>query len=166
MNIDLFTKQMIGNWIIQTTNYSSLKDLSINSTYKNKIKWIDIKDYRPYLHSLLPNLKQEYIIQNIKLYLIELADQNFVQYQYYALLLSDKYNNTFLLKFDVKFQLIIKFAIQDCAENYLSMISEINGLTIINKIYFLNTNLKVIKSIIKNHEKYMATSFSSEIRIS
>jgi len=46
------------------------------------------------------------------------------------------------------------------------MVSIRENITITEKIYFLNSNLKVIKTIVKKDKKDIAISFSSEIRIS
>lgn len=166
MDVDIFTHKMTGRWVAQSTNYSLMDNYTLFNTFRNQVTWTYIKNHEKYMNFLLPKLQIEYIIDRIDLYSITFKDNNYSQRKYYVGLLKQKSNQFHLLKFNDKFDVINKFIIQDYSRNYLSLISYINNITVLQKIYFLNNNVKVIKSIAKKYNQYMGTYFSSEIRIS
>jgi len=166
MNYSLFNEQMTGNWIVQSTNYSSKKNSDFIEILTNKVKYTNLINTDFYLKLLSNDLNINYLNKKIEIYCIEFQAKNNEINKQYLLVLNDNNNQTIFLKFNDKFEYLNKFKVQIASKKYLSIVSENKNMKIIEKIYFLNSNLKVIKTIIKKHEKDIAISFSSEIRIS
>lgn len=166
MNHHLFIDNVTGNWIIQSSNYSLLVNNNLSYQYINKVTWTYIQEYDDYINLLLPNISEEDSLSNFKLYTVEYTCNTFKHYKYYVLFLYEQSQLLCLLKFNSQFTLINKFKINFCSECTLHMIAHNNGITIIEKIYYINSNLRVTKVIIQKNGDNIGTTFSSEIRIS
>jgi len=119
-----------------------------------------------YLKLLSHNLDLNSPYKKIEIYCIEYKNKNNLIQKQYLLIFHNKDDQIILFKFNHKFEYLNKFTVSTSSKKYLSIVSKNKNITIIEKIYFLNNNLKVIKTIVKKHEKDIAVSFSSEIRIS
>jgi len=167
MNIKNFSHQMSGLWISQSTNYSLLQNQDkISNTHTNKIKWTDVSNNLESFKWMQNNLKEKYHKNVISLCQVDFSNSQLNHQRYYVLLCQDKFSQIFLVKFNQNLLLINKFKIQVLASNYICLTSKTNTATVIEKIYFLNDKVKLIKSVVKKHNKYVATYFSSEIKIS
>lgn len=166
MNENIFTNQMTGKWITQSTHYSILDNVVNYNTYINYINWTYIPNYENYAQYIFSSLQTKNRIHSIFLYKVKYNQINYGIKTYYVTLLEYKFRKAYILKFDERFNLMNKFKIKNHSNNNLYLISQIDDLTILEKIYFLNTNVKIIKSVIQKNKEYIATSFSSEIRIS
>jgi len=167
MDYNLFTKQMTGDWIAQSTNYYLTNHINQNFyTLNNQIKWTDIKEKEVYLDLIRTILKKEDIVKYISLYKIESIDVNSLSNLSYILLSQKTSKQICLFKFNKRFHLMNQFTLKDYSKNYLCLSSDIRNIRVIEKIYFLNNNVKIIKSIIKKNNQCIGASFSSEIKIS
>ena len=169
MNYNIFTNQMTGKWIAQSTNYYLRQNNNtIPQTFVNQVQWTCLQNYKDYIDILTQSFLITGMKSLISLYYVEFTDSRDFQEAYYIVCLQGSSNQMCLLKFNKKFDFINKFILQDCSKNYFSVFSQINNsdITIIQKIYFLNNNVKMTRSIIKKYNQYIATSFSSAIRIS
>ena len=166
MDHNKFTHQMTGQWITQSTNYP-LSSYSINSSkLMNRMTWINISDQTHHISSIKQSINRINMKDSIYLYKVQFTDAFNVMNNYYVALLYETTGQVCLWKLNNKLEPINQFIIQNYSTYHLSLMSSIGNITILEKIYFLNTNVKIIKSIIKRANKYVATSFSSEIRIS
>lgn len=161
MDSNNFAKQMTGTWITQSTYYSLLNIRGISCNFVNKIDWLYLKNHIKYLKSL-SNKNQK----NIYLYYVQLNNHRKKNTNYYLTLQIDKFNKVSLFKFDTSLRLVNQFFIHEIAENYLCLLAYVNSYEVLQKIYFLNQNVKLIKVTIKRQDCYIGTSFTSEIRIS
>ena len=166
MNVNIFTNQMIGQWISQSTSYSLIYNNASSLTFINNFTWKYIEKEEKKMDLLLPKLRTRYIIDQMYLYAIEFKDNKFYQDKYYVILLNQKSNPSILLKLNNEFKILNKFTIKDYSTKHLSLTSHINQVIVFQQIYFLNNNVKVIKSIAKKNRENIGTYFSSEIRIS
>lgn len=166
MDVDIFTNQMTGQWIAQSTSYSLLHDSNSSKTFINNFTWAYVENNKKYIDLLLPKLKIEDVTDQAHLYTIEFKRNKFHQNKYYVVLLKQNSDSSVLLKLNYEFKIINRFIIQDCSAERLSLISYINQVKVLQQIYFLNKNVKFIKSIVKKHNQNIGTYFSSEIRIS
>lgn len=166
MDSNDFTKQMIGTWITQSTYYSSLNIAETSYNFVNRIKWLYLKNHIKYLKLMSKENEVNLLQKNIYLYHIQLNNNRKKNDDYYLTLKIDSSNRAYLLKFDTSFNLINQFFIQEITENYLSLLAYVDNYEVLQKIYFLNQNVKLIKVTIKKQHYYVGTSFTSEIRIS
>lgn len=166
MNYPFFNEQIAGNWIVQSTNYSSKKNSDFIEILTNQVRYTNLINTNFYLKLLSHNSNLNSSYKKIEIYCIKYKNKNHSVKKQYLLIFHDKYDKIVLFKFNNKFEYLNKFTVSTWSKNYLSIISKKNNITIIEKIYFLNNNLKVIKTIVKKHEKNIAVAFSSEIRIS
>lgn len=166
MDVDIFTNKMTGQWVAQSTSYSLLYNYVSSPTFINNFIWRYVKNDRKYMNTLLPKLQKEYDINQLYLYTIEFKESKYYQNNYYVVFLKQQSDLSILLKVNDKFQIINRFTIKDYSTRHLSLTSNINQTEIFQKIYFLNNNVKVIKSIAKKYNQNIGTCFSSEIRIS
>ncbi len=166
MNYTIFNEQIAGKWIVQSTNYSSKKNSDFIEILINEVKYTNLTNTNFYLKLLSYNLDLNSSNKNIEIYSIEHKNKNHSINKQYLLKFHDKDEKTILFKFNHKFEYLNKFTIKTYSKKYLSIVSKNNHITIVEKIYFLNNNLKVIKTIVKKHDTHIVVSFSSEIRIS
>jgi len=166
MNYAFFNEQITGNWIVQSTNYSSKQNSNFIEILTNQVIYTHLKNTKFYLKLLSHDFNFNFSTKKIEIYSIEYKNKTNSNNRQYLLICYDQNNKTSLLKFNHNFQYLNKFTVKTSSKKYLSIVSKNNNITIIEKIYFLNNNLKVIKTIVKKHEKDIAISFSSEIRIS
>ena len=166
MNSNNFTKQMIGTWITQSTYYLSLNIGETSCDFVNRIKWLYLNNHIKYLKLMFKENEVNPLQKNISLYHIQLNNNRSKSSNYYLTLKVDQSNRAYLLKFDTSFNLINKFLIKEITENYLCLLAYVHNYEVLQKIYFLNQNVKLIKVTIKKQNYYIGTSFTSEIRIS
>ena len=166
MDPNNFTKQMAGYWIAQSTHYSLIKLNTSSCNFVNKIKWLNIKNPAQYLDSLSKKNQMDLLFKYIHLYYIQLNNNIYKNGYYYIMLMINQFNQAYLVKFDSSFKLINKFLIKEITDDYLCVLTSVNKYQVLQKIYFLNQHLKLIKVTIKDQQNYIGTSFTSEIRIS
>lgn len=161
MHDDFLINRLTGRWIVQSTNYS----VSAN-TLINQVECINIKDCSSYFKSTIDNLeKYEKELSGINLYCMQFKDRHDSNSQYYILLIYQASTLKLVMKFNHSFVFLSKFIVQSQSRNCLTIISCDKNIEVIEKIYFLSRNLKIIKSTIQQDNSYIGTSFSSEIRI-
>lgn len=166
MDVDIFTNQMTGQWIAQSTSYSLLNNSNSSQTFINNFTWAYIENNKKYIDLLLPKLQIEYVTDQAYLYTVEFKGNKYHQNKYYVVLLKQNSDSSVLLKLNYKFQIINRFIVKYCSTKSLSLISYIDQVKVFQQIYFLNKNVKIIKSIVKKKDQNIGTYFSSEIRIS
>ena len=166
MESNYFIERMTGEWIIQSTSYALFHMNEASCNFVNKMKWYHLKDNKKYLHMFFKHDQIDLLQQKSQLYSIQLTSNSKNNNNYYIALTTDKLNQSFLLKFDMSFNLINKFFIKKINENYLYLSTYINKFEVLQKIYFLNSNVKLIKVIIKKGSHCIGTFFTSEIRVS
>lgn len=164
MNNVFSAVNLTGQWIVQSANYSLLMHPDYKSLFVNQIQWKYIKKHKPCLKSIKRHLNEEHA-DNISVYSIK-PRYGKMYNAYYVVFIYQGSSIKSLIKLDQNFAFLNQFMIQSQSCNYLTIKSFKNGIFIVEKIYFLNRNLKLIKSTIQKSNKYAGTSFSSEIRIS
>lgn len=167
MDTKNFSLQMSGLWISQSTNYSLLqKQEKVPNTFTNKIKWTIIPSDKECFKWIKANLRKEDCKNLICLHRVNFSNSQSNYRLYYITLFQDKFDQIHLIKFDKSLHFINKFTIQVLNSNYIYLTSTIDKFTLSERIFFLNDKVKLIKSVIKKQKKYVATYFSSEIKIS
>lgn len=166
MDFNNFTKQMTGTWITQSTYYSSLNISETSRNFVNRVEWLYLKNNIEYLKLISKENQVNLLQENLYLYHIKLNNNRKKNGDYYLTLKIDQFNKAYLLKFDTSFNLINQFFIKEITENYLCLLAYVNNYEVLQKIYFLNQNVKLIKVTIKRQHYSIGTSFTSEIRIS
>ena len=156
---------LAGRWIIQSTNYSLLLHCKSRNQFVDQVEWVYVQDSKFYLESIKRYLNKQDELSNISLYRLKsgsgrLHTVHYIACVYIGLKLK------MLIKLDQDLIPLNQFIVQSQSSNCLTIMSRKNTMVIVEKIYFLNRNLKVIKSTIQNPDKYIGTTFSSEIRIS
>ncbi len=165
MNDDFLISQLAGQWIVQSTSYSLLKHADKN-IFINQMRWTRIKDCSPYLKCIAQNLEKQDILTSVYLYYIELKNNNGIDCSHYIALVYERSRPKLVIKFSRDFVFLNKFIVQSQSNNSLTIMSYDNNIKIVERIYFLNRNLKVVKSTIQKYSTCVGTCFSSEIRIS
>lgn len=164
---NIIISKMSGLWVTQSTYYSLIeKNNKESNTLINKVEWTNISCDSHDYNFMISKISKEYIHNLIFLYRIESLNNEYNKNTYYVLFQKKGSKNISVLRFNKNWILINQSVIHESTNNYLCLISDINNLTVVQKIYFLNSNVKVIKSIIKKSHQCIATSFASEIKIS
>jgi hypothetical protein len=113
----------------------------------------------------MDDLNMQYDIKHVDLYRIESKTSQDLCSVHYVILAHEGAKLSSIIKLDQDFVLLNRFTAHYESSNQLIITSSSNNINIVEKIYFLNQNLKVIKSTVKRSNEYIGTSFSSEIRI-
>ena len=166
MESNYFIERMTGEWIIQSSSYALLHMNEASCNFVNKMKWSYLKDNKKHLHIFFKNDQIDLLQKKSQLYFVKLISNSKNNNNYYIALITDRLNQLFLLKFDMSFNVINKFFIKKINENYLYLSTYINEFEVLQKIYFLNSNVKLVKVIIKKGSYCIGTFFTSEIRVS
>lgn len=168
LNSHLFTNQITGEWVTQNTKYSMLEDRIKLKTFINKIKYTHIIDNSLYKKDLQKELDKKLFIEiyDLNLYQVKLQRNYSHSLGYYLALIEQDINHSYLLKLDNNLQVLSIFFIQKFSDDCVLLTAKLNRLILFKRIYFLNNNVKVIKSIVKSNKKYISTTFSSQVRIS
>jgi hypothetical protein len=167
MKDSFFAREITGNWITQSTYYFLINSQNKRlKTITNHVKWRDISQDQKFINFIEFTLQKEKQFTIISLYKTELISNLSSRQIYYMAFVRQISNEIQLLKFNEAFDLIKTSTVIDYSDNHLSLISQIKSFVIIEKIYILNKNVKVIKSVVKKNNQCIATSFSSEIKIS
>lgn len=162
MNKDRLISQLAGRWIVQTTNYSLLKNFESRALLCNQVHWTHVHEHEPYLSKI----KKYGSSNSVDMYCIKSRNSNEMDIISYIILLYQGPELSSIIKLDQNFALLNQFLVQDQSEDQLTIVSLEGSVSIVEKICFLNCNLKVIKSTIQRFNKCIGASFSSEIRIS
>ena len=165
-NYNLFSEKIIGQWIVQSTNYYTLKEGIFTDKFISQIEYTPLSNHKKCADFITNKLSIKWDHNNIKLYYVKGKSHQFTTNKYYILILTTEQQKQYLYKLDYKFNILNKFLIEFCSENFISIISSNNNIHTIKKIFFLHNNLKIVKSITKQDNKNLSISFSSEIRIS
>lgn len=157
-----------GQWIVQSANYSLLQYANSKDLLLNEVQWFRIYDYKPYLGQISQHLPEESRLNSIDmhLYCVKSKRNKVVRVVGYIILLYRGVQISFMIKLDQNFVFLHRFVIRGQSEDRLTIVSPKDSLYIVEKIYFLNRNLKVIRSTVHSFDQCIGTSFSSEIRIS
>lgn len=166
MEFNYFMERMTGEWIIQSTNYPLLKMNQTSYNFVNKVQWHYLQDNKKYLHIFFKHNQTNLLQKKSQLYSIQLVGDNKNNSNYYIALVTDRLHQSFLLKLDMSFNIINTFFIEKIDKNFLYLSAYINKFKVLQKIYFLNNNVKLIKVIIKKGSFCISTFFTSEIRVS
>ena len=160
--------QLTGNWTVQSMNSSSVLNRSQHKNqFIDRVEWTYVKDSRLSLNLLLKNVRAYYpLLNSAELYLVKSKDSNNASSKHYILLAYHLSELKLLIKLSDNFTVLDRFFAQGKSSNYLMLRSCDQGVDVIEKIYFLNRNLKVIKSTIRKKNRLLGISFSSEIRTS
>ena len=166
MESNYFIERMIGEWIIQSTSYPLLDMNQTSCNFVNRMKWHRIQKNQKYLYMFFKHNQTNLLQNKSQLYSIQLVSNDKNNSNYYIALITNEFNQSFLLKFDMSFNLINKFLIETIDKDFLYLSAYINKFKVLQKIYFLNNNVKLIKVIIKKGSYCIGTFFTSEIRVS
>ena len=168
MSIEFFMDRMVGKWVSQSTYYTSSSNRNsrniFSKTLINQVKWSNVNNNKTIINSIKKQVNKEKIKNHIRLYKIE-SNNNHTFISYIAFFKNQE-NNLCLVKFNQALQQVNSFIFVKVSNSHLCLISQVYDITILEKIYFLNTNVKLVKSITKKSNKCILTSFSSEIKIS
>lgn len=162
MNKNCLIGQLAGQWIVQSTNYHLLKNLKYHDLLFNQVQWERVVDYKPYLNKL-----KKYSSNNsIDIYRIKSKSNDAGYIIYYIACMYQGSKLSSIIKLDHDFVFLNQFRVQNQSKDHLTIESLKGDISIVEKIYFLNCNLRVIKSTIQRCNKCIGASFSSEIKIS
>ena len=167
MHESLLISQLESQWIVQSINYSLLPYAKYSNLFLNQAKWLHVHDYRRYLDQIKQYIETEEKLEDysIDLYYVKFSNKD-IYLSYYAIFFSQGSVLKFLIKFDHNFDFLAKFKVERDSRNHLIIMLQNSRISIVEKIHFLNSNLRAVKSTFYVDNKYIGTSFSSEIRIS
>lgn len=163
MNKDYLIDQLTGQWIIQTANYSLLKRHESRDLLCNQVQWLQMSSYAQHLKQI-----KQYCDNNdrLNMYCVKSKDSNSAYSTSHILLLHQGPQLRSIVKLDQNFVFLNQSIVQNQSRDQLTIMSLKGNISVVEKIYFLNCNFKVVKSTIQRCNKCIGTSFSSEIRIS
>nr|YP_010728644.1 hypothetical protein P6G74_pgp078 [Phymatolithon calcareum]WEA76935.1 hypothetical protein [Phymatolithon calcareum] len=166
MNSKFLASKIAGNWIIQSTTYSLLKNKILTST--NQINWkpVENKNSNNILKLLLKNIIEKHDTNNSSIYILESKNNTKIEKFYKFFLYNEKLNKGYLLKLNHSGNILSKSEFTYKSNQHLYINHNNNGFYIDENIYFINQNLKIVKSIIKKNNECIGISFSSEIKMS
>lgn len=166
MNSEFLAGKIEGNWIIQSTTYSLLKNKILTSS--NQINWKTVKNKEniSLIKLLLKNIIEKYCISNSSIYILESINKKRLEKFYKFFLYNQELEKGYLLKLDNSGNILSKSEFVYKSSQYLRINHNRDGFYVIEDIYFINPNLKIVKSIIKKNKQCIGISFSSEIKIS
>lgn len=165
MDNNCLISKLTGRWIVQSANYSLLRSTDCTKLFLSQIQWIYLEDCSLYFKSVIDDLNIQCNIKHIDLYRIESKTSQDLYSVHYIMLAHEGAELSSIIKLDQDFVVLNRFTAHYESSNQLIVTSSSNNMNIVEKIYFLNQNLKVIKSTVKRYNSYIGTSFSSEIRI-
>ena len=167
MHESLLIGQLKSQWIIQSINYSLLPHAKYNNLFLDQAKWLYVHDYRLYLDQIKQYIETEEKLEDcsINLYYVNFSNKK-TYLSHYVIFLSQGSALKLLIKFDHNFDLLGQFRVERDSKNHLVIVLQNSDISIVEKIHFLNSNLRVVKSTFYADNNYIGTSFSSEIRIS
>nr|UEQ12118.1 phycobiliprotein lyase [Batrachospermum sp.] len=146
MNISNFFTLNKGQWVVQRTLYN-IKDENIyNHQYEITINYPT--------NSHIPKLEL-FVNRSIKKDISILAMKK----------RQEQFNKGSMKKFFNEKTIGYNFILYSNSVNYISLVNKIGILTIFERIWFVNPNLRLSISLIKKKNKYLLTSFTSEIKI-
>lgn len=153
-----------GNWIVQKTTYSLLKNRMCTSV--NQVQWKAITNCNNNIRLLSKKIAEKYFINHSNIYIKEYKSSKASEKFYEFFLYNDKLNRGYIIKLNNSSK-IISTSFFTCKNNkYFSINHQSKNLCITESIYFVQRNLKIIKSLIKQNECCIGVSFASEIKIS
>ena len=155
--------RILGTWIVQNTKYSYINYLDKSSIHT--IEWSLIPQKYNKLefiaNKILDKIKNKYY----EYYIVR--KNNFSINTHFIFLFHDELKEGCIIKLDSKFRVLESYNIKHYSSNYMDIYySDKKNDDIVEKIYFLNNNLKIIKSVTQKNQKNNAICFSSEIKIS
>lgn len=163
MNKDCLMGQLAGQWIIQSANYSLLKCFESRDLLFNQVQWLQMSSYEPQPEQIRQYCDND---DSMDIYRIKSKNSNGAHTISYILLLRQGPKLSSIVKLDQNFVFLNHSIVQSQSKDQLTIMSSKGSVSIVEKIYFLNSNFKVVKSTIQKCNKCIGTSFSSEIRIS
>lgn len=163
MNSKFFVNKIEGNWIIQSTNYSLIKNTI--STSINNVLWKEIKNINHEMEPIVKNSILKFPTTNGNSYALESSNQKGNKKSYRFFLYNEKINKGSILKLNHLGHIVSRASFNYKNNQYLYINYQYDDFDIIERIYFINSNLKIIKSIITKNKICIGICFSSEIRI-
>nr|AYR05892.1 hypothetical protein [Lithothamnion sp.] len=161
MDSKFFINKIEGNWIIQSTNYSLIKNTI--STSINHVFWKKIKNTNNEI--ILKNRILKFPITDRNVYIIESSNQKRNETFYKVFLCNEKMNKGSILKINYSGCIVSQAFFNYKNNQYCHINYQYDNFNIAEKVYFINPNLKIIKSIITKNDMCIGISFSSEIKI-
>lgn len=166
MTNSFLADRLKGQWIVQSINYPSLESSNYKSAFVDQIEWIYIKDLKHYWKFIMQYLEKQDELSEVDLYhILSQSSSSGPCKTYYVALIYAGSRLKSLIKLDEGFALLNRFTVKNQSRKQLTIASNTPSITVVEKIYFLNRNLKVIKSTIREGNACKGVSFSSEIRI-
>lgn len=159
MGIESLIKRLLGNWIGQNTVYS-LSDNYVNTSI-NKTCWFISKNKQKLIGSIIQNIDKQYD----QSFLVEINSNHIKNIKYLLFLCKKESKKGIILRLNDTFNFLSSSYFHAKSSDILYLDYNINNRKIIEKLYFINDNLKFIKSIVKQNNKYTTIFFSSEIKI-
>lgn len=150
-----------GKWIIQSTHYSLINNqlkTAIDSIYWDKIKKSNKQIPQSLIKLIDKNALNKYII-----YAKKSKKNHLILYKLF--LYRDQANKGEVFNLDNLGKIISKSWFNKRPDKSLYFNSQNKNFEIKEVIYFINNNLKIIKTIIQKNKQCIGISFSSEIRI-
>lgn len=158
---------MEGHWIIQSTIYSLNQNFANHYTHATIFKHIDnIKANINKLESALKKVHANYHYTSFQTALLRGTYCNIYKkfYNFFVYLPEKKEGKIFQITLDGKLVAQYIFKIYSSKNIFIEYRSK--SLRTSESIYFINKNLKIIKSVISVNNRPANTYFSSAIKIS
>ena len=165
MNHNFLLNKLAGQWVVQSAYGRLLESFEPNSLFVNQIKWTPVDNSNSCLENIRRCTKKKINLNSVNIYLVESSASEKYSNKNYIVFISQQSKLELIMKFDQNFRLLSKFIVQNQSSNSLTCVSPSKHFVIIEKVYFLNHNLKISKSTIQLSRAYTGTAFSSEIRI-
>nr|QHO64189.1 Chromophore lyase [Lympha mucosa] len=156
MNISNFFTLNKGKWVVQRTLYNIENKDIYNHNYDIKINFpLDSYAFRE-------KKKLDRVLE-LTLFINNTLNQDISSLMIEKM--NEKHNRGNIKKFLKMNNITYNFILHSNSVNYISLINQIGQLTIFEKVWFVNSNLRLSISLIKKKNKYLLTSFTSEIKI-
>lgn len=163
MNSKFFINDIEGNWIIQSTNYSLIKNTI--STSINHVLWKEVKNTSNVIDIVLKEKISVFPIIGENPYIIESSNQKRNEKFYKIFLYNEKINKGNILNLDYSGHIISQASFDYKNNQCFHTNYQYDDFNITEKAYFINANLKIRKSVVIKNQICIGISFSSEIKI-
>lgn len=159
MNTQFLISCFSGNWITQNTVYCVKKEyISIS---KNIVNWSVIHNKRNCLAHIIDKVKKKYS----RAHLAKVNHKDIGSVKHCLFLFDNTKPKGIILVLSHDFQILHSTSFRHNSCDFIYMIYKNADIEIKERIYFVNSNLKLVKSTIEKHQKCIGISFSSEIKI-
>lgn len=152
-------KRFLGDWIVQNTIYSLSKECM--ETYIDKVYWSIISSKHEAFTNIIKRIKGKYD----QVCLIEIKHQNINNKKYCLFLFNNMKKRGVILRLNCNFRILNFYSFTQESHDFFYIIYKDKGIEIKEKIHFINSNLKFVKSIIAREQCLVGIAFGSEIKI-